>query len=175
MQKKIASILFSTGLMAFLFIVFAVAMGLGTFIEDWYSTETARVWVYNTLWFEVIMAFFVINFAGNIVRYKLHKREKWSSLLLHLAFIFILLGAFVTRYFSYEGMMPIREGATENTFLSDKTYLMTFIDGEMNGEPRRRVVENEVLLAPGASNEFSFNTDYDGQPVKLEILDYIHG
>jgi cytochrome c-type biogenesis protein CcsB len=175
MQKKIASIIFSTRLMAFLFIVFAVALGMGTFIENWYSTETAKVWIYNALWFEVIMALFVVNFTGNIFRYRLHKKEKWSSLLLHLSFIFILVGAFVTRYISYEGMMPIREGATENTFLSEKTFLTTFIDGEIDGEPRRRVVENEVLLAPGASNEFTFDTDYNGQPVKLEIIDYIHG
>lgn len=175
MQKRIASILFSTRLMAVLFVVFAVALGLGTFIENWYSTETAKVWIYNALWFEVIMVFFVINFLGNIVRFKLHKRDKWSSLLLHLAFILILVGAFVTRYISYEGMMPIREGATENTFLSEKTFITTFIDGEIDGEPRRRVVENEILLAPGASNEFSFNTDYNGQPVKLEVIDYIHG
>lgn len=175
MQKRIASILFSTRLMAVLFVVFAVALGLGTFIESWYSTETAKVWIYNAVWFEVIMAFFVINFIGNIKRYNLHKKEKWSSLLLHLSFIIILVGAFVTRYISYEGMMPIREGATENTFLSEKTYLISFMDGEIDGQPRRRVVENPVLLAPGASNEHEFNTDYNGQPVKLEILDYIHG
>ena len=161
--------------MAVLFLVFAIALGLGTFIENWYSTETAKVWIYNALWFEVIMAFFVINFAGNIKRYQLYKREKWSTLLLHLSFIFILVGAFVTRYISYEGMMPIREGATENSILSQKTYLTTFIDGEIEGKPLRRVVEEEVLLAPGASNEFEFNTDYNGQPVKLEIIDYIHG
>lgn len=175
MQKRIASILFSTRLMAVLFIVFAVALAMGTFIESWYSTATAKVWIYNALWFEVIMALFVVNFAGNIVRYKLHKREKWSSLLIHVSFILILVGAFVTRYISYEGMMPIREGATENTFLSEKTFLTTFIDGEIDGEPKRRVVENQVLLAPGASNEFTFNTDYNGQPVKLEIIDFIHG
>ena len=175
MQKKIASILFSTRLMAVLFIVFAIALGVGTFIENWYSTATAKVWIYNALWFEVIMVFFVINFCGNIVRYRLHKREKWSTLLLHVSFILILVGAFVTRYISYEGIMPIREGATENTFLSEKTFLTTFIDGEMNGEPRRRVVQEEVLLAPGAANDFSFNTDYNGQPVKLEVVEYIHG
>ncbi len=175
MQKTIASILFSTRLMAVLFVVFAVALGLGTFIENWYSTETAKVWIYNALWFEVIMAFFVINFLGNIKRYRLYKRDKWSTLLLHLAFILILLGAFVTRYISYEGMMPIREGATENTFLSQKTFLTTLIDGEIDGQPRRREVPFEVLLAPGASNDFTFNTDFNGQPVKLEIIDYIHG
>ncbi|SOC81184.1 cytochrome c-type biogenesis protein CcsB [Salinimicrobium sediminis] len=175
MQKKIASIIFSTRLMAFLFIVFAIALGLGTFIESWYSTATAKVWIYNALWFEVIMALFVVNFTGNIFRFKLHKKEKWSSLLLHLSFILILVGAFVTRYISYEGMMPIREGATENTFLSEKTFLTTFIDGEIDGQPRRRVVEEALLLAPGASNEHTFNTDYNGQPVKLEIIDFIHG
>jgi cytochrome c-type biogenesis protein CcsB len=175
MQKKIASILFSTRLMAVLFLVFAIALGLGTFIENWYSTATAKVWIYNALWFEVIMVFFVINFAGNIVRYRLHTREKWSTLLIHVSFILILVGAFVTRYISYEGIMPIREGATENTFLSEKTYLTTFIDGEINGEPRRRVIQEDVLLAPGAANKFIFNTDYDGQPVKLEVVEYMHG
>ncbi|NJW55885.1 hypothetical protein, partial [Salinimicrobium oceani] len=53
--------------------------------------------------------------------------------------------------------------------------MTTFIDGEIDGQPRRRVVEEAVLLAPGASNEHTFNTDYNGQPVKLEIIDYIHG
>ena len=100
MQKKLASILFSTRLMAILFVVFAIALGLGTFIENWYSTDTAKVWIYNALWFEVIMAFFVINFAGNIKRYNLLKKEKWSTLLLHLSFILILVGAFVTRNIS---------------------------------------------------------------------------
>ena len=175
MQKKLASILFSTRLMAILFVVFAIALGLGTFIENWYSTDTAKVWIYNALWFEVIMAFFVLNFVGNIKRYSLYKKEKWSTLLLHLSFILILVGAFVTRYISYEGVMPIREGATENSFLSQKTYLTALIDGEINGQALRREFKEDVLLAPGASNEFEFNTDYNGQPVKLEILDFIHG
>ena len=175
MQKKIASILFSTRLMAVLFLVFAFSLGLGTFIENYYTTATAKVWIYNATWFEVIMIFFVINFAGNIVRYRLHRREKWSTLLLHLSFVLILIGAGVTRYISYEGMMPIREGATENTFLSSETYLTTFIDGEIDGQPRRRVLQEEILLAPGASNEHTINTDYNGQPVKIEVVDFIHG
>lgn len=175
MQKKLASILFSTRLMAVLFIVFAISLGLGTFIETWYSTDTAKFWIYNAHWFELIMFLFVINFAGNIVRYNLHKREKWSSLLIHLSFIFILIGAGVTRYISYEGMMPIREGKTENTFLSSETYITTFIDGEIEGKPLRRVVENEVLLAPATPNSYTFHTDYNDQPVTIEVIGFIHG
>ena len=114
MEKKIASFLFSTRLMAVLFIGFAAAMAAGTFIEDAYNTDTARVIIYNAWWFESIMVFFAINFIGNIKRYQLHKKENWATLLLHLSFILIILGAFVTRYISYEGMMPIREGETAN-------------------------------------------------------------
>ena len=54
MEKKIFSFLFSTRLMALLFIGFAAAMAAGTFIEDAYNTDTARVIVYNSWWFESI-------------------------------------------------------------------------------------------------------------------------
>ncbi len=175
MQNKIASVIFSTRIMAVLFIVFAISLALGTFIESWYSIETARVMIYNAWWFEGIMVFFVINFLGNIKRYKLYKREKWSSLLIHLSFVVILIGAFITRYISYEGVMPIREGKTENTIISEKTYLTTFIDGEINGEPRRRVLEESILLAPETENDYVLNTDFNGQPVTIEVIDFIHG
>ena len=123
MDKKIFSFLFSTRLMAVLFLLFALTMGIGTFIESAYNTETARIIIYNAWWFEVIMVFFVINFIGNIKRYQLYKKEKWATLLIHLSFIFILIGAFITRYVSYEGIMLIREGETVNRFYSDKTYV----------------------------------------------------
>ena len=175
MQDKIASVIFSTRIMAVLFVVFSIAMALGTFIESWYTIETARIMIYNTLWFEGIMVFFVINFAGNIYRYNLHKRDKWYSLLIHLSFVLILIGAVVTRYISYEGIMPIREGETTNTFLSEKTYLTAFIDGEIDGEPRRRVLEKPVLLAPETENDVSIRSDFNGQPVDIQVVKYIHG
>ncbi|MDT0678247.1 cytochrome c biogenesis protein CcsA [Autumnicola musiva] len=173
MQNKIASVIFSTRIMAVLFIVFATSMALGTFIETWYSIETARVLIYNTWWFEGIMLFFVINFIGNIKRYQLLKKEKWSTLLLHLSFIFILIGAFITRYISYEGIMPIREGETTNKFLTQETYFTFFIDGEIDGEPRRRVLQDEVLLAPETENDYELHSDYNGQPVSFEVTNFI--
>ncbi|WP_300439876.1 cytochrome c biogenesis protein CcsA [Christiangramia sp.] len=175
MQKKIASILFSTRIMAVLFILFAIAMAMGTFIETWYSIETARILIYNAWWFEGIMLFLLINFIGNIERYNLHKREKWSSLLLHLSFILILIGAFITRYISYEGIMPIREGETTNKYLSYNPHLTFFIDGEIDGQPRRRVLQEDVLFGPEVENDYVLNTDFNGQPVKFEVTNFIHG
>ncbi|WP_369615910.1 cytochrome c biogenesis protein CcsA [Flavobacterium sp. CFS9] len=175
MDKKIFSFLFSTRLMAVLFIAFAVAMGVGTFIESKYNTDTARILIYNTWWFEAIMVIFMINFFGNIKRYQLHKKEKWATLLLHLAFIFILLGAFITRYISYEGMMPIREGAAENQIYSDKTFLTIFADGEYKGEMKRRVFEKNLLFSPVTNNDFTISGKFDETPFEVSYVNYIMG
>ncbi|WP_317162527.1 hypothetical protein [Flavobacterium haoranii] len=75
MDKKIFSLLFSTRLMAVLFLVFAIAMAAGTFIESEYNTDTARIMVYNTWWFETIMVFFVINFLEILKNTNFIKRE----------------------------------------------------------------------------------------------------
>ncbi|RTY80161.1 cytochrome C biogenesis protein [Flavobacterium sp. LS1P28] len=175
MDKKIFSFLFSTRLMAFLFISYAVAMATGTFIESKYNTDTAKILIYNAWWFEAIHVFFVINFIGNIKRYQLLKKEKWATLLLHLSFILIILGAFVTRYISYEGMMPIREGAAENQIFSDKTYLTLFVDGEFKGEMKRRVFEKQVLLSPATSNNFSISGTFADTPFEVEYENFIMG
>ncbi|RZJ35413.1 MAG: cytochrome C biogenesis protein [Flavobacterium sp.] len=173
MEKKLASIFFSTRLMAFLFLAFAAAMAAGTFIENDYNTETARIWIYNAWWFEAIMVFFMINFLGNIKRYNLLTREKWPALMLHLAFILILLGAFITRYISYEGMMPIREGATENQIFSDKTYLTVFADGDYKGQPRRRVFEKPMLFSPVTNNDFTISEKFDEIPFEVNYKKFI--
>jgi len=175
LEKKIKDILFSTRLMAVLFIIYAVAMGVGTFIENSYTTVTAREWIYDAWWFEVIMVFFVINFIGNIFRYKLLRKKKWTTLLLHLSFILILVGAWVTRYIGEEGIMPIREGEVENTMLSEKTYLSTFIDGEIDGEPLRKKQDFNINLGPAITAGKTIKTDYNGTPVKIEFLEFIQG
>ncbi len=175
MEKKILAFLFSTRLMAFLFLTYAVAMATGTFIESEYNTDTARILIYNTKWFEAIHIFFLINFFGNIKRYQLYKREKWATLLLHLSFIFIIIGATITRYISYEGMMPIREGATENKVFSDKTYLSFFVDGDYKGQMKRRIFENPLLLSPVTNNNFSISDDFANIPFEISYKNYIMG
>ncbi len=173
MDKKIFSFLFSTRLMAVLFIVFAVAMAVGTFIESEYNTETARILIYNAKWFEIIMAFFVINFFGNIGRYQLWKREKWPTLILHLSFIFILVGAFITRYISYEGVMPIREGESSNVMYSDKTYVTVLVDGMHEGQMRRRPFEMSQYFSPVTNNDFTIKGDFTSIPFEVTYDNYI--
>ena len=180
MLKKIANILFSTRLTAVLFIVYAVAMAVGTFLDQGQSTSPtpySRNLIYNALWFEAIMAIFMVNFIGNIFRYRLLRKEKWATLVLHLSFIFILLGAFITRNYGFEGMMSIREGATENTFLSQKTYLTTYIDGDykIDGQLQRRVLNHDVDFSPRLENDYKRETNYGDARVVLELINFIPG
>ncbi|MGB5417298.1 cytochrome c biogenesis protein CcsA, partial [Algibacter sp.] len=180
MQKKLANIFFSTRLTAVLFIAFAVAMATGTILDSGQETSPTpytRNLIYNAWWFEAIMVFFIINFTGNVFRFRLYKKEKWATFILHLSFIFILLGAFITRYASFEGMMAIREGATENSFLSQKTYITTYIDGnyEIDGVPQRLPIQNEVDFSGRLENDFKVDTKYGEQPVTIELEKFIVG
>ena len=60
---------------------------------------------------------------GNIKKYNLLSREKLSVLILHLSFIFILLGALVTRYIGDEGVMPIRENNVSSILIYQKKHI----------------------------------------------------
>src|SRR5690606_13403226 len=170
---------------AVLFIVFAAAMGIATFIENDYNTDTAKLLVYNTKWFEAIMLIFLFNFFGNIKRYQLHKKEKWATLALHLAFIFILVGAFITRYISFEGVMPIEEGEVTNQIISDRTYLTYMVDGEVNGEMKRKTFEYEKLFSAALdqdnwiskfkSNHFTNKGTFNNIPFEVKFVDFIMG
>ena len=172
---KLLKLLFSTRLTALLFVLFSVAMGVGTFVESAHDTATARIWVYNAWWFEVMMLFFVVNFVGNIKRYRLMRWDKWPLLLLHLSWVLIIVGAGITRYIGYEGVMPIREGEQSATFLSEKTYLSVFVDGEINGEPRRKLLEDDVLFSAAANNSFSWRNDFNGIPFAINYVRFIKG
>ena len=173
MGKKLISFLISTRLTAFLFIVYALAMAIGTFIENDYGTITAKILIYNATWFELILVVFVINFSFNIKRYNLLKLNKWPVLMLHISWILIILGAGVTRYIGYEGVMPIRENTSSNTFLSEKTYLTAIVDGEIDGVVNRRMLQDDFLFSEFTNNNFSWNYDLKGQDFTIEYIDFI--
>ncbi|RSK40374.1 cytochrome c biogenesis protein CcsA [Mangrovimonas spongiae] len=180
MLKKLTKTLFSTKLTAVLFIVFAAAMAIGTFMdagEETSPTAYSRNMIYNTWWFETIMVMFVINFIGNIKKYRLLRKEMWATLILHLSFILIIVGAGITRYIGYEGMMGIREGATENTFLSRETYITAYIDGdyEINGVAQRLPREWPVDFSHRLENDFKETAVYNNQPVTFELERFIQG
>ena len=173
MVKKLISILVSTRLTAFLFISFSAAMAAGTFIESMHGTDASKILVYNAFWFEIMMILFVVNFTYNIKRYRLLSREKLPVLLLHLSWILIIIGAGITRYIGYEGIMPIREGSSSSQFLSSDTYLTILVDGEKNGQQQRKKLEKKVLFSEYTNNNFTIKDDFNKQKFSVEYVDFV--
>ncbi len=130
-MDKLINILISTRMMTFLMLVFALAIGTATFVENSYDTVTARLVIYNTRWFTLVMLLLVFNFIGNINRYNLLAKGKFSILLVHLGFIIILIGAGLTRYIGFEGIMPISEKEESNVMYSAEPYLQLFVTDEV--------------------------------------------
>lgn len=121
-MARLKKILFSTRTMTVLLLLYGVSMAIATFVEKDYDTNTAKALIYNSRWFEILMLWLVVLFIANIKTYRLTRKEKWPVLVFHLAFIFMFIGGAVTRYISFEGQMPIKQGQTTNEIISDLTY-----------------------------------------------------
>jgi len=120
---KYFKFLFSPLLMGALFILFAIAMAVATFLENDYGSAAAYNMVYNTKWFELILLLLALNLVGQIVILKLYKREKLTIALFHLSFVLMIIGAGITRYFGWEGTIHIREGEEQQQCLSNEKYI----------------------------------------------------
>uniref|UniRef100_UPI0025E14B6D cytochrome c biogenesis protein ResB n=1 Tax=uncultured Chryseobacterium sp. TaxID=259322 RepID=UPI0025E14B6D len=168
-MKKIQDILISTRTMAVLLLGYAFAMAYATFLENDYGTPTAKALIYEAWWFELIMLLLILNFIGNIGRYRLWKRDKWPVLVFHLAFVLIFIGGAITRYISFEGMMHIREGETTNEIVTDKNFLKIQI--EEKGDVLN-YQDIPYLMSPLHKN-LEATYDFRGKQVKVLAKEYV--
>lgn len=155
--------------MAVLLLVFAFSMAYATFLENDYGTPTAKALIYEAWWFELIMLLLILNFIGNIGRYRLWKREKWPVLVFHLAFVLIFIGGAITRYISFEGTMHIREGETSNEIVTDKNFLKIQI--EEKGDVLN-YQDIPYLMSP-LHKDLEATYDFHGKQVKVVAKDYV--
>ncbi|WP_194767914.1 cytochrome c biogenesis protein [Tamlana sp. I1] len=168
-MNKIYRFFASPILAVFLLLTFAVSMATATFVENDFGTATAWKMIYDTWWFEVVMLGLGVCFIMNIYKYKLWRLEKWPLLTFHLAFIIILLGAGITRYASYSGIMRIREGASSNVIISTNNYLHVHLsDGS-----KTKTVKRKLNFSPLSNNDFEINTDFNNLPVKISYNEFI--
>lgn len=163
-MKKITSFLFSMLFSVLLLLAFAISIGYATFIENDYGTPTAQVLIYQSRWFEILLLLGMVNLVGSMFKYHLFNRKKWAILLFHLAFVCIIIGAAVTRYFGFEGSMHIREGETSNLVVSEETYIKATVS---SGE--QRVTKfTKVKFTPNSSNKYKEVFSVAGKEVTVE-------
>jgi cytochrome c-type biogenesis protein CcsB len=123
MIKKIINGLFSPMFMGVLFIIMAVALAIATFIENDYGAAASGEMVYKAWWFELLFFLSALNLTGQIIIFRLYRRGKITVFLFHAAFIVMIIGAAITRYTGFEGIMHIREGESKNNFMSLDNYI----------------------------------------------------
>ncbi|BCD67813.1 cytochrome c biogenesis protein [Nitratiruptor sp. YY09-18] len=169
MLKKIQKAFFSIKSAVIMMMLFAMSIGTATFIENDYGSSTAWALVYTAKWFEILLVLLALNLLYNIFKFRLFRKEKFFTGLFHLAFIIILIGAAVTRYFGYEGTMHIREGSSSNTILSARTYL------QITAKKGRRYLEyvEPIYLSKIGSNSFKRAIDFDGHKITVELEKYL--
>jgi len=164
-MKKILKFLVSFPFMGFLFLVLAFAMAVATFIESSYGSAASRGLVYNAWWFGLLFLLLGINLLANFFRSKLYSKKRITIGLFHLSFVVIVLGAAITHYFSFEGMMHIREGETSNSMLSDDDYITI----EYNGNK----IQKKVLFSKLKTGELNTHISIAGQDVKLKSVGFV--
>lgn len=122
----ISKFLTSYRFFALLLFVTAFFLALATFIENDFGTERAKALIYNAWWFELILALIAVNLLAIIFTKKLYKLKKLPVFLFHFAFVIMLIGAAITRYFGYEGTMHIRKNEEARTITTrDKGLSIT--------------------------------------------------
>ncbi|MEA2105340.1 MAG: c-type cytochrome biogenesis protein CcsB [Bacteroidota bacterium] len=170
MNTKKSFFLFSPWFMGVLFIVFAMAMAFATFFENDFGAQAARELVYNTWWFELIFILMIINLVGQIFSYKLYRKKKLTTLIFHLSFVLIIIGAGITRYIGMEGTMHIREGEKQSECLSRDRFLH-FIIKDIEGNILDSDLQKLTLTQVSWDN-YKYSTHVGNMNFTLEMVDY---
>lgn len=167
--KGIGNRLFSTSAAGLYMLLFALAIAVATFIENDFGTSSAQKLIFKAWWFELLLGLFGISILVNIFRFRLVQQKKWAVLSFHAAIVIILIGAAVTRYFGYEGMMHIREGSSSNTILSFEEHLV--FEAQFNEQ--KFSFSEPVLFATLGNNHLKKSYQLGHQEATVEVIEFM--
>ena len=160
--------IFSMKMAVAVLFIFGVVVGAATFIENDYGTQTAQALIYKAKWFEVFLAYFTAILVYNIIKYKSYK-SKPAVFLFHFSFLIIVLGAIITRYIGYEGIMHIREGEAKNIMVSDvKTLEVYAQNGDNNAS-----LDKTLYFSSMTKNSLSESLTAGDKKVNVELVKYL--
>ncbi|EAJ5673443.1 cytochrome C biogenesis protein [Campylobacter lari] len=157
---------FSFAMSFLLMSIYAIACAVATFIENDFGISAAKALIYNNAWFDMLHLLLGLNLIGVIFYNKLFQKKKYSILLLHLSFIVILIGAGLTRYFSLEGGMHIRENESSNTIVTREEFLK-ITDFDTNAS-----FKFPISFTPLTQKHFEKTIDLNGEKLIVSSIKY---
>jgi len=155
-------VFFSYGFVILMLVILGSGAAVATFIENDYDAQTAKVLVYSALWYESVMICLAVSLIGIIYKRKMYR--KLGAFVFHLGFVVILIGAGVTRYYGYEGVIHIREGDTEHKVISEESYL------QINTEKQN--YKHYLMLGKIGNNSFTFINNINDKELVIKYKDY---
>jgi len=148
-------------IMVMLFILGAAA-GIATFIESSYDAQTAKIIVYDASWYEVVMFLLTLSMIGLMYQSKMWRKK--GAFIVHLSLVVILIGAAMTRFLGYEGVIHIREGMRENEMIGVQSYFQIKTDSNIFAYP--------LSLGQVGNNAFKYKENIHGKMLVVEYQGY---
>ena len=168
-MRKFFDFLFSMQFAGTLMLIFAGVIGAATFVENDLGTLAARIIVYDSHWFEVLLLLMSISMFGSIFKYKLYQRKKYTVLIFHISFIIILIGSGITRYLGEEGNMRIREGEASNQIISQNSYVLVSVNNGMF----KYNYSDKKLFNPFRKNNYSKTLYFNNESSNISLLRFV--
>jgi len=137
-----------------LLFIFALLLAVATLVEKYAGTEAAKTIIYYSPVIIFLQFLIVASFIAIFIKRRLFRKHKWGFVLIHVAFMFILLGALITHVWGEEGMIHIREGQNVNRML-----VRTNKGDEYKDLPFSIKLKEFILTCyPGSSTPSSFES-----------------
>ncbi len=128
MKDKILNMIKSPVVTLSLLVIYVLCLSLATLVEKYHGAAVSQANIYHAWWFICLQVIMVINAIGVMLRRALFSGKSFGSLLLHLSFIVILIGAFTTHIWGREGYIQLRETESTNYYIDTSSKELIELD-----------------------------------------------
>ena len=146
-----------------LLIITIITLITATILEKLYGTPWVASHIYGSTWFLLLWALLTISAIIYIIQRRLYKRP--ITLLLHLSFVIILIGAAITHYFGINGQIHLRLDEAPKTTYIDTNYQ------ERNLPFAVSLNDFQLIYYPGTTNPMDFVSYIKITDYRLQITD----
>ncbi len=168
-MNNIKNTIYSIKTAMFLIVVYAISIAIATFIENDFGTATSKSLIYNSNKFNILHLLLIFVSVGVFIKYKMFTLKKFAVLTFHLGFVVVIIGAGITRFISFEGIMHIKEGQTTNIMLDTKASIIVNIkNNEYVYSADMPIDFNEI-----SNNNFSEDYEFDNQLFNITLKKFI--
>lgn len=109
-----------------------VVLAAGTFVESYHGTDAARILIYQSPWFALVLVILGMNLAAAALDRLPWQKKHSGFVITHLGIILILVGSLMTQRMMIDGQMVIAEGETASKIALAGAPLLYLFSEDLN-------------------------------------------